>query len=285
MEQQKTDLVVLAAGMGSRFGGCKQMASFGPHGETIIDYALYDARLAGFDRAVIIIKRAIEHDFREAVGKRIEKIMDVTYAFQEFDKVPAPYRVAPDRVKPLGTGQAILCAKDDIRHPFCVINSDDFYGRESFFLIHDYLVREGKNCMAGYLLGNTLSDMGGVNRGICRVGEDGRLLEIVETMNITRESGIPDDTVVSMNMWGLMPDLLPLLEEDFRDFMAHMTNPLKDEHYLPTFIDKMIHEGKTDVTVLRSGAKWHGVTYKEDTEALRRAIAAMYADGTYPETF
>ena len=139
--------------------------------------------------------------------------------------------------------------------------------------------------MAGYLLGNTLSDMGGVNRGICRVGEDGRLLEIVETMNITRESGIPDDTVVSMNMWGLMPDLLPLLEEDFRDFMAHMTNPLKDEHYLPTFIDKMIHEGKTDVTVLRSGAKWHGVTYKEDTEALRRAIAAMYADGTYPETF
>ena len=278
MEQQKTDLVVLAAGMGSRFGGCKQMASFGPHGETIIDYALYDARLAGFDRAVIIIKHAIEHDFRETVGKRIEKIMDVTYAFQEFDKVPAPYRVAPDRVKPLGTGQAILCAKDDIRHPFCVINSDDFYGRESFFLIHDYLVREGKNCMAGYLLG-------GVNRGICRVGEDGRLLEIVETMNITRESGIPDDTVVSMNMWGLMPDLLPLLEEDFRDFMAHMTNPLKDEHYLPTFIDKMIHEGKTDVTVLRSGAKWHGVTYKEDTEALRRAIAAMYADGTYPETF
>lgn len=285
MEQQKTDLVVLAAGMGSRFGGCKQMASFGPHGETIIDYALYDARLAGFDRAVIIIKHAIEHDFRETVGKRIEKIMDVTYAFQEFDKVPAPYRVATDRVKPLGTGQAILCAKDDIRHPFCVINSDDFYGRESFFLIHDYLVREGKNCMAGYLLGNTLSDMGGVNRGICRVGEDGRLLEIVETMNITRESGIPDDTVVSMNMWGLMPDLLPLLEEDFRDFMAHMTNPLKDEHYLPTFIDKMIHEGKTDVTVLRSGAKWHGVTYKEDTEALRRAIAAMYADGTYPETF
>ena len=184
MEQQKTDLVVLAAGMGSRFGGCKQMASFGPHGETIIDYALYDARLAGFDRAVIIIKHAIEHDFRETVGKRIEKIMDVTYAFQEFDKVPAPYRVAPDRVKPLGTGQAILCAKDDIRHPFCVINSDDFYGRESFFLIHDYLVREGKNCMAGYLLGNTLSDMGGVNRGICRVLAQTKRLPVTQLCHL-----------------------------------------------------------------------------------------------------
>lgn len=284
MNRQKTDLVVLAAGMGSRFGGCKQMASFGPRGETIIDYALYDARLAGFDRAVIIIKHAIEHDFREAVGKRIEKIMDVSYAFQEFDKVPAPYRVAPDRVKPLGTGHAILCARELIQNPFCVINSDDFYGRESFFLIHDYLTGEGKNCMAGYLLGNTLSETGGVNRGICRVGEDGSLREIVETMNITRASGYPDDTVVSMNMWGLMPDLLPLLEADFTDFMANMQNPLKDEHYLPTFIDKMIKEGKTSVTVLRSGAKWHGVTYREDTEELRAAIAAMYADGTYPET-
>ncbi len=283
MKEKQTDLVVLAAGMGSRFGGCKQMASFGPHGETIIDYALYDARLAGFDRAVIIIKHAIEHDFREAVGKRIEKIMDVSYAFQEFDKVPAPFRVDPDRVKPLGTGHAILCAADLIRNPFCVINSDDFYGRESFFLIHDYLTREGKNCMAGYLLGNTLSETGGVNRGICRVGEDGSLREIVETMNITRASGYPDDTVVSMNMWGLMPNLLPLLAADFTDFMAHMQNPLKDEHYLPTFIDKMIKEGKTKVTVLRSGAKWHGVTYREDTEELRAAIAAMYADGTYPE--
>ena len=283
MKEKQTDLVVLAAGMGSRFGGCKQMASFGPRGETIIDYALYDARLAGFDRAVIIIKHAIEHDFREAVGKRIEKIMDVSYAFQEFDKVPAPFRVDPDRVKPLGTGHAILCAADLIRNAFCVINSDDFYGRESFFLIHDYLAREGKNCMAGYLLGNTLSETGGVNRGICRGGEGGSLREIVETTTITRASGYPDDTVVSMNMWGLMPDLLPLLAADFTDFMAHMQNPLKDEHYLPTFIDKMIKEGKTKVTVLRSGAKWHGVTYREDTEKLRAAIAAMYADGTYPE--
>lgn len=283
MAKQKTDLVVLAAGMGSRFGGCKQMASFGPHGETIIDYALHDARTAGFDRAVIIIKHAIEHDFREQVGKRIEKIMDVEYAFQEADRVPAPYRVSPDRVKPLGTGHAILCAKEFLQSPFCVVNSDDFYGRASFSLIHEHLVTTGENCMAGYLLGNTLSEIGGVNRGICRVTEAGKLAEIVETMHITRESGFPDDTVVSMNMWGLMPEVLPLLEADFTDFLANMQDPLKDEHYLPTFIDKMIHRGQISVTVLRSPARWHGVTYREDTEALRAAIAAMYADGTYPE--
>ncbi|MGM9609669.1 MAG: NDP-sugar synthase [Eubacteriales bacterium] len=285
MEKKKTDLVVLAAGMGSRFGGCKQMASFGPHGETIIDYALYDARLAGFDRAVIIIKHAIEKDFREIVGKRIEKIMDVEYAFQEFDKVPEPFVVSPDRVKPLGTGHAILCAKELIQNPFCVVNSDDFYGRESFVLVHDYLVNEGKNCMAGYLLGNTLSEVGGVNRGVCRETPDGHLAEIVETMNITRDSGLPDDTIVSMNMWGLQTDILGLLEENFREFLATMKNPIKDEHYLPTFIDQMIHEGKMDVTVLRSHAKWHGVTYKEDTEALRAAIAAMYEAGVYPTDF
>lgn len=283
MTKQKTDLVVLAAGMGSRFGGCKQMASFGPHGETIIDYALHDARTAGFDRAVIIIKHAIEHDFREQVGKRIEKIMDVAYAFQEPDRVPAPYRVSPDRVKPLGTGHAILCAKEYLQSPFCVVNSDDFYGRASFSLIHEHLVSARENCMAGYLLGNTLSEIGGVNRGVCRVTEDGKLAEIVETMNITRASGLPDDTVVSMNMWGLMPEILPLLEADFTDFLANMQDPLKEEHYLPTFIDKMIRNGKTSVTVLRSPARWHGVTYREDTKALRAAIAAMYADGTYPE--
>lgn len=284
MAQTKTDLVVLAAGMGSRFGGFKQMASFGPRGETIIDYTLYDARLAGFDRAVLIIKRSIEHEFRELVGKRIERMMDVEYAFQEFERVPAPYRVSPDRVKPLGTGHAILCAEEQIRNPFCVVNSDDFYGRESFILIHDYLVGQGKNCMAGYRLGNTLSAVGGVNRGVCRVTPEGKLAQIVETMNITRESGIPDDTIVSMNMWGLMPDILPLLEEDFASFMATMQNPVKDEHYLPTFIDKMIHLGKTEVTVLPSEAKWHGVTYREDTEELRSAIAAMYREGIYPES-
>ncbi len=279
----KTDLVVLAAGMGSRFGSLKQMASFGPRGETIIDYSLYDAREAGFDRAVIIIKHAIEHDFRETVGKRIEKIMDVEYAFQEFDRIPAPYRVSPDRVKPLGTGHAIVCAADQIKNPFCVVNSDDFYGRISYNLVHDHLVTHGTSCMAGYLLGNTLSEKGGVNRGICSVDATGNLIDIVETMNITRASGFSDDTVVSMNMWGLTTDILALLEEDFTRFMRDMTDPIKEEHYLPTFISDMIKAGKTAVKVLPTTARWHGVTYQEDAAALREAIAAMYAAGTYPE--
>ncbi len=278
----KTDLVVLAAGMGSRFGSLKQMASFGPRGETIIDYSLYDAKQAGFDRAVIIIKHAIEHDFRELVGKRIEGIMDVEYAFQEFDRVPAPYKVSPERVKPLGTGHAIVCAMDQIKHPFCVVNSDDFYGRTSYELVHNHLVAEGTACMAGYLLGNTLSEKGGVNRGICSVDENGNLTDIVETMNITRESGYALDTIVSMNMWGLNPDILALLEEDFTRFMRDMTDPVKEEHYLPTFIDDMIKAGKTGVKVLPTPARWHGVTYQADAEDLRRAIADMYTAGIYP---
>ncbi len=278
----KTDLVVLAAGMGSRFGSLKQMASFGPRGETIIDYSLYDAKQAGFDRAVIIIKHAIEHNFREVVGKRLEQMMDVEYAFQEFDRVPAPYTVSPDRVKPLGTGHAIVCAKELIKNPFCVVNSDDFYGRVSYNLVHDHLVTNGTACMAGYLLGNTLSEKGGVNRGICTVDESSNLTDIVETMNITRESGYPLDTVVSMNMWGLTPDVLALLDEDFTRFMRDMTDPLKEEHYLPTFISDMIHAGKMDVKVLPTAARWHGVTYQADAEDLRTAIAGMYKAGTYP---
>lgn len=282
MAEKKTDLVVLAAGMGSRFGGLKQMASFGPNGETIIDYALYDAKMAGFDRAVIIIKKAIEADFRELVGKRIEGVMDIDYAFQEFDKVPSGFTVHPDRVKPLGTGHAILCAKDQIQNPFCVINSDDFYGRQSFEVVHQHLITQPDCCMAGYTLGNTLTEMGGVNRGICTIAPDGYLSSIVETVGITKDSGIPLDTIVSMNMWGITPDMLSLLEEDFARFTREMTNPLKEEHYLPTFIDSMISQGKTKVKVLHSAAKWHGVTYREDAEALRSAIADMIAQGLYP---
>ena len=282
MAEVKTDLVVLAAGMGSRFGGLKQMEAFGPHGETIIDYALYDAKVAGFDRAVIIIKHAIEKDFRERVGKRIEGIMDVEYAFQEFDKVPAGFVVHPDRVKPLGTGHAILCAKDQIQNPFCVINSDDFYGRQSFEMIHEFLTTQEGCCMAGYALGNTLTEMGGVNRGVCTIDQEGYLTKIVETMNITRDSGIPLDTTVSMNMWGITTDMLDLLEEDFARFTRQMTNPLKEEHYLPTFMDDMIHAGKARVKVLHSPAKWHGVTYREDAEALRAAILDLIQKGIYP---
>jgi len=283
LQTKQTELVVLAAGMGSRFGGLKQMASFGPRGETIMDYTLHDAREAGFNRAVIIIKHAIEHDFRELVGKRIEQLMDVAYAFQETDKVPAPFHIPAERVKPLGTGHALLCAKDQIHAPFCILNSDDFYGRASFDLVHHHLVTAPDCCMAGYLLGNTLSETGAVNRGICTMDETGYLTDIVETMGITRESGYPDDTLVSMNMWGLTPDILPLLEEDFTRFLSGMQNPMKDEHYLPTFMNDMIHAGRTKVRVLRSDAKWHGVTYQEDAAELRSAIAELYRAGVYSD--
>ncbi len=279
--QKKTTLVVLAAGMGSRFGGLKQMAPFGPNGETIIDYSVYDAKEAGFDRSVIIIKKSIEKDFRELVGKRLEKMMDIDYAFQEFDALPAGYSIPEGRTKPYGTGHAILCTKDLVDTPFCVVNSDDFYGKESYSLVHDFLVSgEDGYCIAGYRLGNTLTENGTVNRGVCTV-ENGYLTSIVETLGIDRSSGIPLDTLVSMNMWGITPDIFPHLEEGMVRYLDTMQNPQKDEFYLPIFIDEMIHAGKVKCRMLETDAKWFGVTYKEDTPALEAAIRHMTAEGKY----
>ena len=279
--QKKTTLVVLAAGMGSRFGGLKQMAPFGPHGETIIDYSVFDAKEAGFDRSVIIIKKSIEKDFREVVGKRLEKMMDIDYAFQEFDALPQGYSVPEGRTKPYGTGHAILCTKDLVDTPFCVVNSDDFYGKESYALVHDFLVSGEKGyCIAGYRLGNTLTENGTVNRGVCTV-ENGYLTSIVETLGIDRNSGIPLDTLVSMNMWGITPDIFPHLEEGMIRYLDSMQNPQKDEFYLPIFIDEMIHAGKVKCKMLETDAKWFGVTYKEDTPALEAAIKQMTAEGKY----
>ena len=279
--QNKTTLVVLAAGMGSRFGGLKQMAPFGPNGETIIDYSVFDAKEAGFDRSVIIIKKSIEKDFRELVGKRLEKMMDIDYAFQEFDALPAGYSVPEGRTKPYGTGHAILCTKDLVDTPFCVVNSDDFYGKESYSLVHNFLVSGEKGyCIAGYRLGNTLTENGTVNRGICTV-ENGYLTSIVETLGIDRNSGIPLDTLVSMNMWGITPDIFPHLEEGMIRYLDGMQNPQKDEFYLPIFIDEMIHQGKVQCKMLETDAKWFGVTYKEDTPALEAAIKQMTAEGKY----
>ena len=281
MTKQKTTLVILAAGMGSRFGGLKQMAPFGPNGETIIDYSVYDAIRAGFDSTVLIIKKSIEKDFREMVGKRLEKMTDVTYAFQEFDALPEGYSIPEGRVKPYGTAHAILCTKDVVDTPFCVVNSDDFYGAESYGLVHDFLVSGEKGfCIAGYRLGNTLTDNGTVNRGICTV-ENGYLTGVVETMNIDRNSGIPLDTLVSMNMWGLTPEIFPHLERGMKEYLDHMQNPLKDEFFLPIFIDEMIHQGLVTCRMLESSAKWYGVTYKEDTPALSAAIRQMTAEGKY----
>ncbi|MBO5789452.1 MAG: NTP transferase domain-containing protein [Clostridia bacterium] len=281
MSNQKTTLVVLAAGMGSRFGGLKQMEPFGPHGETIIDYSLFDAKRAGFDKSVIIIKKSIEKDFREVVGKRLESIMDVEYAFQEFDKLPEGYSAPEGRTKPYGTAHAILCTKDLVDTPFCVVNSDDFYGSESYQLVHDFLVSGEKGyCIAGYRLGNTLTENGTVNRGICTC-ENGFLTGVVETLKIDRNSGIPLDALVSMNMWGITPDIFPHLEEGMKAYLDGMTDPLKDEFYLPIFIDEMIHRGLTTCRMLETPAKWYGVTYREDTPALKAAIEQMTAEGKY----
>lgn len=279
--EQKTTLVVLAAGMGSRFGGLKQMEPFGPNGETIVDYSVFDAKRAGFDKAVIIIKKSIEKDFRDLVGRRIEKMLDVDYAFQEFEAIPEGYSIPEGRVKPYGTAHAILCTKDLVDTPFCVVNSDDFYGKESYKLVHDFLVSGEKGfSIAGYRLGNTLTENGTVNRGICKT-ENGFLTEVIETMSIDKNSGIPLDTLVSMNMWGLTPDIFPYLERGMKDYLNNMQNPLKDEFFLPIFIDEMIKKGEVTCRMLETSAKWYGVTYREDAEALRKAIANLIAKGEY----
>ena len=278
---KKTTLVVLAAGMGSRFGGLKQMEPFGPNGETIVDYSVLDAKRAGFDRAVIIIKKSIEKDFRQLVGRRIEGIMDVDYAFQEFDKLPHGYSIPEGRTKPYGTAHAILCTKELVDTPFCVVNSDDFYGRESYAAVHDFLVTNDKEyCIAGYRLGNTLTEHGTVNRGICSV-ENGYLTGVVETMGIDRNSGIPLDTLVSMNMWGLVPEIFEGLEKGMVDYLDHLDNPLKDEFFLPIFIDGQIKRGEARCRMIETDAKWYGVTYREDTPALKAAIQRMTEEGIY----
>lgn len=278
---KKTTLVVLAAGMGSRFGGLKQMEPFGPNGETIVDYSVLDAKRAGFDRAVIIIKKSIEKDFRQLVGRRIEGIMDVDYAFQEFDKLPHGYSIPEGRTKPYGTAHAILCTKELVDTPFCVVNSDDFYGRESYAAVHDFLVTNDKEyCIAGYRLGNTLTKHGTVNRGICSV-ENGYLTGVVETMGIDRNSGIPLDTLVSMNMWGLVPEIFEGLEKGMVDYLDHLDNPLKDEFFLPIFIDGQIKRGEARCRMIETDAKWYGVTYREDTPALKAAIQRMTEEGIY----
>lgn len=281
MSDKKTTLVVLAAGMGSRFGGLKQMEPFGPHGETIVDYSVFDAVRAGFDRAVIIIKKSIEKDFRELVGRRLEKMTDVAYAFQEADKLPAGYTAPEGRTKPYGTAHAILCARDLVKTPFCVVNSDDFYGAESYKLVHDFLEKEDKDyCIAGYRLGNTLTENGTVNRGVCTV-ENGYLTHIVETLSIDRNSGIPLDTLVSMNMWGLQTDIFDALEGGMVEYLQNMTNLQKDEFYLPVFIDEMIGRGEAKCRMLETDAQWFGVTYRDDAPALKAAIAKMTAEGKY----
>lgn len=265
-------LVVMAAGMGSRFGGMKQLQPVGTSGEVILDYSVFDAKRAGFDKVVFIIKKSMEADFRAIAGDRIAKHIEVAYAFQD---------VPPHRKKPYGTGDAILCAESVIDSPFAVLNADDFYGYDAFVKVREGLKNQNEFCMVGYRLANTLSDNGSVARGVCSI-ENGYLTKVTEHLSITKDTDLDPDTVVSMNLWGLHSNLFPELKEQFASFLT-TADITKDEFLLPSIIDNMVKEGKTAVKVYRTSAVWHGITYREDTEKVTAAIAKMVEDGQYPK--
>ncbi len=296
----KTSLVIMAAGMGSRYGGIKQLEPIGPNGEIIMDYSIYDAIKAGFNKVVFIIRKDLEKDFKEVIGNRIEKIIKVEYVFQELDALPEGFKKPEDRTKPWGTGQAVLCCKDVVREPFAVINADDYYGKEAFQIVNDFLRKEmpasNQFCMAGFILGNTLSENGAVTRGVCKVDAEGMLIDVVETSGIVPEgdhaaakdsSGadikIDLESAVSMNMWGFRPELFDTLERGFTEFLSTLEeNDIKKEYLLPTIIGDMVKENKAQVSVLKTTDRWFGVTYKEDKEVVVKSIKALIDKGEYP---
>ena len=280
MDTNKTTLLVLAAGMGSRFGGLKQIEPLGPNGEVILDYSVYDAIEAGFNKVVFIITKAIEEDFKNIIGKKYEGKIEVDYAFQALDDIPAPFTVPEGRVKPWGTGHAVLSAKNIVDSAFTVINADDYYGKSAYKLINDYLVNEKDMCMVGYKLGNTLTENGTVARGVCEM-ENGYLKSIVENTSIDKNSGIPLDSLVSMNMWGFMPDIFGKLEERLEVFLKENKDPLKGEFFLPLLIDYMIQEEGKKIKVLPANDRWYGVTYKEDKESVVAAFKKFTEEGLY----
>lgn len=301
---KKTSLVIMAAGIGSRFGkGIKQLEPVGPNGEIIMDYSIYDALQAGFNKIVFIIRKDLEEDFHAVIGSRIEKMAEVAYAFQELTDLPEGFDCPPERTKPWGTGQAVLAARDLLKEPFAVINADDYYGKEAFYKVHEYLVSErassGKMdlCMAGFILGNTLSEHGAVTRGICSVDADGNLLGVDETRNIKKtakgaSAKLPDggereldpQALVSMNMWGLTPEFMETLKSGFGEFLAQRgLGDLKAEYLLPDIVDGLVSSGKAQVSVLRTDDTWFGVTYQEDKYAVREAFKELIRQGAYPQ--
>lgn len=308
--KEKPVLVIMAAGMGSRFGGLKQIAPVDEYGNIIIDFSIFDAKEAGFEKVVFIIKKAIEEEFKEHVGNRIAKQVQVEYVYQETDLLPEGYQVPEGRVKPWGTAHAILCCKPVIHSPFMVINADDYYGKTAFKTMYDALValqdsEDGQPggkyqyAMVGYRLSNTLTDFGSVARGICTVDESGKLADIVERTMIERRgadaaysedggttwTGIAGDSTVSMNMWGFSESIMPELENRFSAFLdkALAENPLKGEYFLPFVVDELLKEDKAEVTVLTSADRWYGVTYKEDKQQVMDAIQGLKDQGLYPQ--
>lgn len=299
----KVTLVVMAAGIGSRFGGgIKQLEAVGPNGEIIMDYSIHDALEAGFNKVVFVIRKDLDKDFKEIIGRRMEKLVEVEYAYQELNDIPERFQKKTEgRKKPWGTGQAILCCKDVVDEPFLVINADDYYGKEAYREAYAYLTgRKNDNayeaCMVGFVLKNTLSDNGGVTRGVCKVDEHRMLSEIIETSNIvktaegaavqTEDGAVPIDveSEVSMNMWGLSPKFFEVLDKGFDEFLEKLDpENLKGEYLLPTIIGDLLKEGKMKVEVRKSHDEWFGVTYKEDKPDVVAAIQKLITDGVYPE--
>ena len=297
----KPTLFVLAAGMGSRYGGLKQLDGLGPNGETIMDYSIYDAIRGGFGKVVFVIRHLFENDFREKILKKYAHVIPVELVFQELDYLPTGFSVPEGRVKPWGTNHAVLMGKDVIKEPFAVINADDFYGRDSFAVIADYLKNiEGKHddyCMVGYRVGNTLSESGSVSRGVCETDADGFLTTVVERTQIERRDGkvmykdgdswvaVDENTPVSMNMWGFTKSILEEIKAGFPAFLDKglQENPMKCEYFLPTVVSNLLEEDKATVSVLKSADKWYGVTYKEDKPVVVAAIQRMKDEGLYPQ--
>lgn len=292
----------MAAGIGSRYGGgIKQLATVDTHNHIIMDYSIHDAVAAGFNKIVFVIRKDIEKDFREVIGNRIEEIcvrkgVEVHYAFQSLVDIPENCSVPEGRMKPWGTGQAVLTARELIQEPFVILNADDYYGKEAFLKIHSFLVEHpsGTNfCMAGFALKNTLSENGSVTRGICEVNGQGYLTDVVETSNIVKTANgaavgtaeLNPNALVSMNMWGLTPDFMCMLTKGFDAFFAEIVpdNPLKEEFLIPIFIGQLLREGKVSVKVLETMDKWFGVTYVEDQELVRESIQELIQSGVYTE--
>lgn len=283
-------LVVMAAGMGSRFGGLKQIEPIGPHGQAIIDFSVYDAKAAGFNKVVFIIKHEIEKEFKEIVGSRVEKMIDVEYAYQEIDTLPNGFVCPTERAKPWGTAHAVWCAKDKIKTPFAVINADDYYGKSAYEKMYNHLKEQkGDYCMVGFRLQNTLTENGTVSRGICEV-ENGHLKSVTERTKIldckyteddVNWTELPSDCIVSMNMWGFTPDIFDYIEKDLNEFFEQKISVPKVEYYLPTVVSNVIAQGKKQLSVLVAEDRWYGVTYKEDKESVVKALSQKINDGEY----
>ncbi len=298
----KVSLIIMAGGLGSRFGGLKQLAKIGANGEKIIDYSIYDAKRAGFDRVIFVIKRENLELFKEEIGDIVAKNIQVDYVFQSTDVLPEGYSGIKDREKPLGTGHAVWCCKNIVNEPFAVINADDYYGPEAFKLVYDFLTSHSetdrvKYCMAGYVLKNTLTEFGTVSRGVCEIDENGNLKSVTENKKLSRKGDVavseydngsvcelPLESIVSMNFWGFTPDFFKKLDDGLKEFLTkNHEDPLKAEYFLPEVADKCIRDGYADISVLTTRDRWYGVTYKEDKESVSSAINKLVKSGLYPE--